>query len=101
MKPVAAFFLLAIPFGITAVLAAFVGVLVSPWYGNSVYATNLLRAADKYGAAFFGLGDGSHTVSAECGSRKDCKVCILVCMFLDLIQKGHCKGAAKKEGLSV
>lgn len=99
MKPMAAVFLLAIPFGVLAVAAAVVGILVAPLYGRSVYVTNLLRSADRYGAAFLGLGDGSHTVSAECGARKDCKVCALVCRFLDLIQPGHCAGAAKREGI--
>lgn len=95
MKPVAAFFLLAIPFGLTSIVSAFVGLIVSPFYGKS-YPTNLLRSMDKLGAALLGFGDGSKTVSAECGSS-DCVVCSLICKFLDLIQPGHCKGAADRE----
>lgn len=99
MKPLAAFFLLAIPFGLTAVLAALAAPAAALFYGVSDYAKNLLRAMDRLGAALLGFS-GRYTVSAECGSRTDCKACALVCRFLDLIQPGHCAGAAKREGIA-
>ncbi len=96
MKPVSAFFLLAIPFGLTAIIAAAIAPVAAWFYGVSEYAKNLLRAMDRLGAAVFGFS-GRYTVSAECGAS-DCAVCRLLCRFLDLIQPGHCAGAAKREG---
>ena len=96
MKNVVAFFLLAIPFSLTAIAAAPV-MLVAAWrYESSPYAKNLLRTADRLGAAFLGLGDGTRTVSAECG-RSQCRMCMLICKLLDWVQPGHCKGAADRE----
>jgi len=98
MKNLAAFFLLALPFGVTAVLSALIAPFAAWFYESSAYAKNLLRSLDRLGAALVGFS-GAYTVSAECGARTDCAVCMLVCKFLDLIQPGHCVGAAKKEGL--
>ena len=97
MKPLAAFFLLAIPFGLTAIIAAGIAPVAAWFYGVSEYAKNLLRAMDRLGAAVFGFS-GRYTISAECG-RSKCKACRYVCAFLDLIQPGHCAGAAKREGV--
>lgn len=54
---------------------------------------------DRLGAAVMGWG-GDYTISAECGSRRaGCRFCRVVCRVLNLVQPGHCVGAAKNEGL--
>lgn len=98
MKNLVAFFLLAIPFSVTAILSVPVMLVMAWFYETSTYARNLLRTADRFGAAFLGFS-GAYTVSAECGARTDCALCMLVCRLLDWVQPGHCAGAAKKEGL--
>ncbi len=95
-KGIVAFVLLGIPFAVTSALAAIAGLIVSPLYGRDEYAKNLMRAADKHAAAFLGWS-GRYTVSAECGSR-DCRFCRWLCRLLDVFQKGHCAGAAEREG---
>lgn len=66
--------------------------------GEGEYAKNILRQLDHTAATLFGWS-GEYTVSAECGAS-DCKACNVVCWLLDFLDPGHCKGAAKKEGLS-
>lgn len=61
------------------------------------YGKNLLRAMDKVLAALVGF-DGYHTLSAECGVSTH-PLAVLLRRALDLIQPGHCVGAAKNEGL--
>lgn len=95
-RALAAFVLLGVPFAITSVLAGLAGLVLSPLYGVNEYAKNLLRAADKHAAAFLGF-DGRSTISAECGAST-CRACALLCRALDWIQKGHCEGAALREG---
>lgn len=95
-KGIVAFLLLGLPFALTSAIAAAAGLIVSPLYGRDDYATNLMRAADKYAAAFLGWS-GRYTISAECGAR-DCRFCRWLCALLDRIQKGHCAGAAEREG---
>ncbi len=90
--------LLWLPFSITAIAAIPVS-LIAILQFNYVYAKDVLRAMDKLGAAVFGWG-GDHTVSAECGStHSGCVFCRVVCALLNLVQPGHCAGAAKNEGL--
>lgn len=92
-----AIFVLWLPFSVASI--ASVGVAVWAVFSDRNYAKDILRSQDKLMAALFGWG-GEHTVSAECGSRQaDCKFCIYVCKLLNLIQPGHCEGAAKNEGL--
>lgn len=98
MKIVAAFFLLALPFGITAAIAAVIAPFAAPFYGVSAWVRNVFRAMDCLGAAVLGF-TGRHTVSAECGARPGCVLCGLLCRFLDWVQPGHCAGAAKAEGV--
>lgn len=95
-RAVAAVALLGIPFAATSVVAGVVGLLVSPLYGTRAYPKNLLRASDKQAAALLGF-DGRATISAECGAST-CRACALLCRMLDWIQKGHCEGAALREG---
>lgn len=87
-----------IPFSIAsivAVLVAPVAVMLDRW----AYAKDLGRGMDRLMAAVLGWG-GDYTVSAECGSRRaGCRFCRLVCRLLDLVQPGHCAGAAKHEEL--
>lgn len=92
-------FLLWAPFSITA-LAAIPLCLVATWAEEWTYAKQVIAAMDRLGAAVVGFG-GEHTVSAECGSRRrECRLCRFVCRILDLVQPGHCAGAARHEGLS-
>lgn len=96
---IVALLVLWLPFSATAILAvvmAPLALLVDEW----AYGKDLLRAMDKLGAALLGWG-GRYTVSAECGSRKaECSLCKFVCKLLDLLDPGHCKGAAVREGVN-
>lgn len=96
-KFLVALLVLWLPFSVLSVVA----IPVALWAlatGEWDYAKNILRAMDCTAAALFGRS-GRYTVSAECGARKGCVLCGLLCRFLDLIQKGHCEGAAKREGI--
>lgn len=88
--------LFGVPFAFTSAIAGALGLLLSPLYGSSTYAKNLLRASDKQAATLLGF-DGRATISAECGAR-DCRFCRWLCRLLDVFQKGHCAGAAEREG---
>jgi|CXWL01.1.fsa_nt_gi 4-hydroxybenzoate polyprenyltransferase len=93
-----AFFFLWLPFSVTALVAIVVSLLAILQF-NVPYAKDLLRAMDRLGAAVFGWG-GRYSVSAECGSRRSgCVFCRVACALLNLVQPGHCKGAADHEGL--
>lgn len=81
------------------VLAGIVVAPVAILAGHWGYAKELGAAMDRLGAAVLGWG-GDNTISAECGSRNsDCRFCKFVCWMLNLVQPGHCEGAAKHEGL--
>lgn len=95
MKAFVALIILALPFGGAAILAAAAGLVLWPFYGYWPYVKNLYRAMDKLGAALLGFS-GEFTLSAECGST-ECWPCAVLCRFLNLFQKNHCKGAAQKE----
>lgn len=80
---------------LAGIAAAPVAILAGRWG----YAKQLGAAMDRLGAAVLGWG-GQFTISAECGSRhKDCRFCKLACRLLDLVQPGHCAGAATNENL--
>ena len=92
-------FLLWLPFSVAAV-AAIPLCLAATWLEQWAYAKAVIAAMDRLAAAVLGWG-GDYTVSAECGSRhKDCRFCRLVCRLLDLVQPGHCAGAAAHEQLA-
>lgn len=94
-KFLVAMLVLWLPFSVLSVVA----IPVALWAlstGEWEYAKNILRAMDCTTAALFGRS-GRYTVSAECGAS-DCAACRLLCRFLDLIQPGHCAGAATREG---
>ena len=88
--------LFGVPFAFTSAIAGALGLLLSPFYGTSTYARNLIRASDKQAATLLGF-EGRATISAECGAST-CRACALLCRMLDWIQKGHCEGAALREG---
>lgn len=82
-------------FSLVAVMVAPAAVIFERW----TYARDLGRGMDKLGAAVLGWG-GDYTISAECGARrKACRFCRVVCRILDLVDPGHCPGAAEHEGL--
>lgn len=78
--------LVAIPVSLFAILVE-----------ENTYAKNCLRAMDKTLAAVLGFS-GYFTLSAECGVAFSAPWNQLR-YLLNLIQPGHCEGAAKKEGL--
>lgn len=83
-------------FSLAAIAAVPVSLIVLPWYGVVPYSKNIIRAMDKVLAALLGFS-GFKTLSAECGAAESCRLCSLVCRFLDVFQPGHCQEAAKKE----
>lgn len=94
MKCIVALLVLWLPFSAAAIVAIPVSLVAV--FLEWEYAKNILRAKDKLAAALLGLGDGTRTVSAECG-RSECRACMLICKLLDWVQPGHCKGAAARE----
>lgn len=78
-------------------LAAGLASLLAIICGWHDYGKNLLRAMDKTLAALLGF-TGYYTLSAECGVSPH-PLAILLRKALDLIDDGHCVGAAKNEGL--
>lgn len=90
-----AVFILWMPFSIGAIAAVPIALFAIATEEYD-YAKNVLRAMDKLTAAVLGWS-GMYSVSAECG-RSRCAFCAGVCWLLDLIQSGHCKGAADREG---
>ena len=97
LRVLVALFILWLPFSLAVLLAIPVSlVAVFIEWG---YAKKILKAKDRVFAALIGWS-GDYTVSAECGSSKDCAFCKAVCWLLNWIDPGHCEGAAKREGLS-
>lgn len=98
MKLLAVLIVLWLPFSAAAIVAILVSLVAV--FVEWEYAKNILRAQDKTMAALLGW-TGRYTVSAECGAGKEpCRFCRWVCALLDLIQPGHCAGAAKREGIA-
>lgn len=96
MKLLVALLVLWLPFSLAAIVAIPVSLVAV--FLEWEYAKNILRAKDKLAAALLGWS-GRYTVSAECGAS-DCRFCRSVCWLLNWIDKGHCEGAAKREGLT-
>lgn len=95
-----ALFVLWLPFSIAALLAIPVALVAIFQEDEERYAKDVLGAMDRVGAALVGWGY-KYTISARCGAtHSGCAFCRGVCWLLDLIDPGHCKGAAKHEGLS-
>lgn len=78
-------------------LAAGVVSLLAVIFGWERYGKDVLRAMDKTLAAVLGFS-GFFTLSAECGVATGAPWTWLRAA-LDLIQPGHCVGAARNEGL--
>lgn len=79
--------------GIVAIVASFFAIL----FDHQVYGKNLLRAMDKTLAAVCGFS-GFYTLSAECGIAPE-QPWIALRNVLDMIEPGHCEGAARNERL--
>lgn len=90
--------ILWIPFTLGA-LASIVTSLIAILFDRNAYGKDVLRAMDKTLAAVLGFS-GYFTLSAECGAttRQPWRALRSV---LDMIQPGHCEGAARKEGLTM
>jgi len=97
MKYLVALLVLWLPFSAAAIVAIPVSLVAV--FVEWEYAKNILRAKDKLAAALLGWS-GKYTISAECGARTDCRFCSAVCWMLNIIDPGHCAGAAKREGLT-
>lgn len=95
VRVLVALLVLWVPFSFAAIVAIPVSLVAV--FTEWEYAKNILRAKDKMAAALLGWS-GRYTISAECW-KSECRLCKFVCAFLDLIQPGHCAGAAKREGL--
>lgn len=75
-----------------AALAGFVLGVAAAALGQIEYAGRVFRAMDRMTAVVLDVGDGSRTVSAECG-RSDCAFCRGLCRILGwvLLDPDHCK----------
>lgn len=72
-------------------LAGFALGVAAAALGRTDYAGRVFRAMDRMSAAVLDVGDGSKTVSAECG-RSTCRFCRALCAVLDVIlEPGHCR----------
>lgn len=61
------------------------------------YIWNILISIDQLFNTLFG-GDPDETISSRAGKLEDkCKFCWLLCKFLDLFEKNHCKKAIEKD----
>lgn len=86
-------FILWILFALAALLGFAAGVAAAA-LGRVDYAGRVFRAMDRLTAVVLELGDGSRTVSAECG-RSECRFCRALCAVLNVIlERDHCR----KEG---
>lgn len=96
VKKIALILILWLPFSIGA-LASVIVSLVAILFDRNAYGKDVLRAMDKTLSAVLGFS-GYYTLSAECGVATQAPWTWLRAA-LDLIQPGHCVGAAEKEGL--
>lgn len=96
MKKIALILVLWLPFSIGCAVAIVIS-LAAILLEENDYGKNLLRAMDKVLAAVMGRS-GFYTLSAECGVI-DVFPFTQIRTLLDLIQAGHCEGAAIHEGL--
>jgi hypothetical protein len=68
------------------------------------YIWNILIGIDQLLNAVL-AGDPDETISSRMGKRvikKDCKVCKVICRFLDVLDKNHCyKSIESDEGNSL
>ena len=96
MKKLALILVLWLPFSIGC-LAAIIVSLAAILLEENTYGKDVLRAMDKLLAAVLGFS-GYFTLSAECGIAVNAPW-VQLRRVLDKIQKGHCEGAAKNEGL--
>lgn len=96
MKKLGLILVLWLPFSIGCAVAIVVS-LAAILLEENAYGKNVLRAMDKVLAAVMGRS-GFYTLSAECGVI-DAFPFAQIRTLLDLIQPGHCEGAAIHEGL--
>jgi len=96
IKKLAFITILWLPFSIGAIAAIIVS-LIAILLNEVRYGKDVLRAMDKLLAAVLGFS-GFYTLSAECGIATTAPWNQLR-YALDLLQKDHCIGAAKNEGL--
>lgn len=88
--------ILWLPFSIGA-LASIVVSFFAIVFDKQVYGKNVLRSMDKTLAAVCGFS-GFFTLSAECGIAPE-QPWIGLRKILDMIEPGHCEGAARNERL--
>lgn len=96
MKRLSIIVVLWLPFSIGCILSIITSLIAIAMDENE-YGKNVLRAMDKVLAATVGFS-GFFTLSAECGVSNESPWMGLR-KILDMIDPGHCEGAAKNEGL--
>jgi hypothetical protein len=96
VKKLALILVLWIPFNLGCIAAIIVSLLAILMEENG-YGKDVLRAMDKLLAAVLGFS-GFYTLSAECGVTEK-QPWVLLKTLLNMIQSGHCEGAARNEGL--
>lgn len=97
MIKLALILILWLPFSLGCAMAI-VTSLFAILFEHNIYGKNVLRAMDKVLASVLGFS-GYYTLSAECGVTEK-QPWLLLKTLLNLIQPGHCEGAAKNEGLT-
>lgn len=61
------------------------------------YFWNLLISIDQFINAILG-GDPDETLSSRMGKRVDtCPTCKVICKFLDIFEKDHCKKSIERD----
>ena len=94
MKKLALILVLWLPFSLGCIVAILTSLFAIVMEENT-YGKDVLRAMDKVLASVCGFS-GYFTLSAECGVTEK-QPWVLLKNLLNMIQKGHCEGAAKSE----
>ncbi len=84
---------------LAAIILITVALLVGIVLGSS-WCKSVFRSWDYLGAAIFG-GDGIHSISAYTGAHAYPGAAYIEPLVDGIFGKGHCAGAARKEGLLV
>lgn len=87
-------FVLWVLFAIAALGGLVLGLLAA-LLGHTDYTGRVFRAMDRMTAVVLAVGDGSRTVSAECGTS-NCRFCRALCAVLSVIlEPDHCGKEAR------
>jgi len=74
-----------------AMISIIIGLVASLISPGSRYTTNILIGHDQSMNAAIG-GDPDETISSRCGKRVGtCKLCYILCLVLNRLEKKHCQ----------